>query len=329
MWTQALTAVVFVSSCCMLKGEPDPVPQKAAPQESSTAPLIATDSSATIYTRAVWPLNTPLYIAIDRRKLMDDKGHEIQLQAKIEAAPWIKEYIHSANRIMRPSPDTTWQDMRYLAGTVSLPCQSVSFDFKLTNPEGADPNAPQPPKSPLSLPVKVQGTIDDVLSGIKIPELDAALQTQLNATFYCRGWNSREKPRLWVGTYTHCEGIRGTKYPGICHVLKDHPDATFAARFEVVHDSVVVASSRAWWRGTADGVHPYDGMLELEIKAQDFLKLPLKDGLWSLRIRSDPETALRDFRSARYWLGDVTVPLKVTDSNDWESLKANGEWEEQ
>jgi hypothetical protein len=64
-------------------------------------------------------------------------------------------------------------------------------------------------------------------------------------------------------------------------------------------------------------------MLSVTVEQNNFIDFDLNDGKWRLRIKSDPEIALRDFESTRYWKGDITAPLQVTDTSEWEAPKAS------
>jgi hypothetical protein len=283
------------------------------------------DATGMLATRPVWPVGVPLYVSINPGPVVDTKPHVIRITGEWPGAPVMESHaIPSTIRCVMPRPGITWDDHASLAGTAPTGSE-VRFRLSVTDPEGRDPKSPRVTRRSLTLPVKLAGTVADVMTGVALPDVDAALATQLNATFHRHGWHSNDVPRLWVGTYTNCEGAPNTEYPGICHALARRPDTTFAARVDIMHDSIVVATASGWWRGTGRSVHPFEGMLDVEIVQDGYRDLPLNDGQWSLRLRSDPELALRDFESTRYWAGDVTVPLRVTDSSNWEALKANGE----
>ncbi len=288
-------------------------------------PTTVTDLTGILSTRAVWPVGTPLYVSINAASVVDDRPHILRVQGDWKHAPPIEQYLHSAATLVCPGPDTTWSDRKFLAGVPSNPEMPVTFIVKVSHPQGPAPKGATPPRSPLTLPVQIKGTIDELLKGVRLPDLDEALTKELNATFYRNGWNSDRVPRLWLGTYTNCEGEKETEYPGICHVLAKHPDTTFAVRLEVLRDSKVVARAFAWWRGTDKFVTPYEGMLSVEGADGTLTMPPIQGGTWSLRIKADPELALRDFESNQYWTGDIIVPLRVVDGSDWESLRANGE----
>jgi hypothetical protein len=291
------------------------------------APPVVTDEAGILSTRPVWPVNVPLYVKVNRLPISDARAHDVTLHADIASAPAIQEHVYGLPvGCILPGPGHTWDDMTRLAGTPREPADGVAFSVAVSDPEGKDPKAAEKPKR-LKLPVQVKGTVDEILTATPLPDLDAALPKELSARFYRRGWNSRGSPRLWLGTYTNCNGKEGTSYPGICHVLAKHPEVTFAIHVEVVHDGKAVASASGWWRGDAKyvSVNPFEGMLSVDILDESFDQLDRKDGKWRLHITPAPDVALRDFGSSRYWHGDVKTPVNVTDSQNWDDLVASGE----
>lgn len=312
--------MILGSVVCLMIGacaQPKQLGTTATPATAPQRLARVADSSGIIWTRPVWPVNVPLYVWVTPGPVMDAKSHQLRLKADFPDAPGINAYARGEGiACILPDPDMTWTDYNSHAGIPRAPRDAVNFSLAISSPEGSDPKARPKPTGPLKLPVQIKGTVEDILTGVPLPDLDEALVTQLNAQLYRRGWHSGGSPRLWLGVYTNCEGALYTQSPGICHVLARHPDTTFAVRLEVTNDGVVVASSAAWWRGERGSVTPYDGMLTLDVLQATLTSLRI-DGKWCLHVKSDPVMALRDFQSNRYWLGDVIVPLRVTDDSEW------------
>lgn len=286
---------------------------KVAPPQTVTKSVVS-DKAGVVTTRARWPLGVPLYVQINHLPFVDAKSHDLDVTADIPNSEPMTRYLYPRFTMVSHGPDTTWNDHTHLAGTPPAPAEEVNFLYSLTYPEGVDTSVPPNPSGSLSVPVHIGGTIDDLMTGLGWPALDATLKTDLNALLYRRGFRSQGMPRLWIGTYTNCEGWPDNEYPGICHELVRHPHVTFAARIEVIRDEKVVAWAAGWWRGVGQSIHPFEGMLKLTVVDEAHLNSDAKDSTWQLRIKSDPEMALRDFRSTRYWLGEVLVPLRVTDT---------------
>lgn len=66
--------------------------------------------------------------------------------------------------------------------------------------------------------------------------------------------------------------------------------------------------------------HPPTALEELEIDHSDWLNdfdpAELLEGNWTIHIKGDGATALRDFEATKYWAGEITLPLKVIVEDD-------------
>jgi hypothetical protein len=300
------------------KHEPD---APAAPKQAVPDPETVTDPSRTVKTRARWPVGVPLFVEFSTREFRGEKPRTVKFTSDLPDAPTVEQQILPVGMHISPPRDMPWEDYKACVGTPAKKMTKVRF----TAVDAADPrNAPARAEVALTLdlPVRVSGTVDDVLEGVAVPAIDQGLRKELNATFYRRGWQSNGSPRLWVGTYTNQSG-RDKKYPGICHILAKHEQVTLAVKLEVLHDGKPISSSTGWWRGVKEytSVTPFNGMLRVELLDAEMEKLDRMDGKWQLRITSDPIMALRDFESTKYWKGEVIAPLHVTDAADWAGLK--------
>ena len=80
---------------------------------------------------------------------------------------------------------------------------------------------------------------------------------------------------------------------------------------EFMQGNEVVASTSYWWPGgMKDDINwgsDFSGDL-------DRLKQSQEDGTWTVRIRGDPEVALRVEDCQRFWQGEVTIPLHIEDN---------------
>jgi len=93
---------------------------------------------------------------------------------------------------------------------------------------------------------------------------------------------------------------------------------TFAVQVQLLCDGSPIGESRAWWKALvlpgATLIDPIENGLVLT-REKDKPFPVITDHAWTARIRSDPELALRDLESDRFWDGDVTVPVRVIQNN--------------
>ncbi len=310
----ALSATTFAQSPKPApKAERQPRKEEAAAAVPATPPLV-TDAAGVLSTRAVWPIGVPLYVRVNTFALADGKPHTITMRSDIAQAPAMELFAYPVRVVcILSGPDQTWDDLNTFAGTPLAATDAVRFTYTLADPQGNDPAAGPKPAQPLTLPVQIKGSITDLLTPTPLPDLEKAIPKQLNAALYLGGEFSKKPARLWIGTYTNCEGDSGTKYPGICNILVKHPDVTFAVKIDVIHDGVIVATTSAWWRGESKykTVTPFEGMLALTPVVEAFRSLDRTDGKWRLHLTPAPEVALRDFESTRYWKGEATAPVRA------------------
>lgn len=293
--------------------------------KTSEPPKLVTDSSGHFRTRAQWPVGSPLYVGFRPSSVNASYRHSRTMFVRSELAD-SKECMWSIlmSGAMYRMKSRPWGDEMRHMGTPPEPASSLRLTRRLERfRETREPLVLSSGTSTLG--VRIEGTIDDVLKPVVLPDLDEAIVKRLNPMFHRRGWGERDQAILGVATYVACDHEPDDpRYPGMCQDLRRHPDVTFAAEFKVLHRGEVMAKARAWWRSTGTSVAPYNGELLLEDLAPDFYERDINDGQWSLRVSSDPDTALRDLGSTQYWKGDVTIPLRGTDARTWDELKAAG-----
>jgi hypothetical protein len=207
-----------------------------------------------------------------------------------------------------------WDDNLAMIGTSTEPESSVRLTLTKSRRRHSDDRVSAQSLGS-TLRVRIEGAADDVLTPVEVPELDHAIGMWLSPSLHRRGARSASKPTLMVDVTTGCS--RTPEPPtGFCGVLAANPSVTFAARFEVLHRDEVVGTARAWWRFDGQRAAPTNSEVMVGELATDLLERDINDGQWSLRVVSDPETALRDLGSSRYWEGEVMVALRVTDSRN-------------
>jgi len=91
-------------------------------------------------------------------------------------------------------------------------------------------------------------------------------------------------------------------------------DTAIGASVELLCDDHVARRLNLWWlAGVGTGIPP-DRHYGFEVNAEnaELLKdVNGDDGRWQLRVRSDPQIALRAGNAVKYWNGQLTIPLKV------------------
>ncbi|MCK4872176.1 MAG: hypothetical protein KAS72_05590 [Phycisphaerales bacterium] len=200
--------------------------------------------------------------------------------------------------------DRCWE----LATLGLLPVGTTHIDFDITFEQTGEAAGVAMPlwSTVVRRPIEVVETIQDVLVAVPSPAVDEAIRTVFQIL------------DRW-------EQIPG--YIGFQHVLAELADLapiTLAVTIEYVHGDEVLCSMSVWWdvqRAAAGAVSAQVAPEEYRVRWRmtDRVKQRIRaharegPGAVSLRIRSDPAVALRNFDCDRYWVGEVTIPLRWSD----------------
>ena len=144
------------------------------------------------------------------------------------------------------------------------------------------------------LPIQLVGSIDDVITPVQSAEIDALIRDHLSPRFF----RSHFSERIAIQ-------FRGWKRDDALNTL------AIGIHIQVLRQGTVVATAR--WRDDNNAA----GMLlpvpvELQGDEQQLsalLRASPSDPSWIIRVSADPEMALHDLRSDKYWSGRFDMPL--------------------
>lgn len=89
-------------------------------------------------------------------------------------------------------------------------------------------------------------------------------------------------------------------------------NVTFAVTVELLWNGEPFGAVKAWWRvlpfQTGAFIWPTHGGLDIPTVPSSVLDL---NNAWTVRVRADPETALRDLESDQFWQGNVQAPVHL------------------
>lgn len=145
------------------------------------------------------------------------------------------------------------------------------------------------------VPYRIEKTIDQIIT----PVVDPAIDQLIAGSRY----NGRMRADIRLPS-TRTAQTRGI---------------AFGVIVEYMLDGVIQATERAWWPGGEPVESPWESFGSVWIDGPRFPEGSKKRSPWSaqpgenwtVRIRSDPETALRVIDADKYWQGDVTVQLTI------------------
>ncbi len=201
-------------------------------------------------------------------------------------------------------------------GTPPASTEGVSFAARIRRTDL--PFEPTLWRETIHHPVRIEGTVDDVLTPVRDAELDRLLAEESNL---------RVTSVTTRGDQLRAEVSLADLAPG----LLEDPGLTFAVAIELLRDGRPVASAEGWWgssilkcgapwfrRGHLSG---YQSIV-LTGRAGLLAGLDSSDSTWQLRVRSNPLMALRDFQNDRYWSGEILLPLDFPDNRPLNRMRA-------
>lgn len=237
-------------------------------------------------TRPVWPKGVPLYIEAQMRNWWPYRwGHQVF--------------------ITPPGPDA--EDIRMFGETygfeapwIDSDASQVVIDYRIIqiHMENNEQILDTYEEGSCTLPVTFSGTIDDLLTPIRSEEMDTYFTDALK--------------------YEHLRNKSG-RGGTISFNIWDMRDEMFldlaiGVRLEFIYDGEVVVWKPMWWTISrkpdgylslvGNNLSPIQGDIERYSAATS------AEG-WTLRMRSDPEIALRVMDAETYWEGEVTIPLVI------------------
>lgn len=239
-----------------------------------------------IRTRSRWPEGVPIWVEMSVAEYWPFRG---LLGISIE--PKGRE----VQRLGYPYLGFTMDAMPLGAGDIQF---DASISKTILTPElgeGASHTVFEGARK-LQLRYRVIGTIDEIMTPVESPALGSLLEA--GQYTFNRGWVMSDFPPIHGGP---AEGI------------------AFGLMLEFHLDGKLMARQRVWW----DGSSPPTGTerklatewIDLDPPPSGF-KSPWSarsDEHWTIKARSDPETALRVIDCDRYWKGEIEIPMVVID----------------
>ncbi len=238
----------------------------------------------TLRARKVWPVDTDLYVQ-QEIEYWQDVGVSMSVDVRDK---------HSHRRWDSAGVGYLIVPARNLESTGTLGFR-VSID--LYHPLIRSGSREKHIERLVEVPYTIRGNAEDLMS----PVVDPALNALVASIQYF------ENPAIWnldVGT-TYTPATNGIAFG----VLMEH-----------VCDGETRAVERVWWSGGPPTSVQAGNRVRREWVSYSRFGATGGRGLeihrwpgehWTVRIRSDPETALRVLDADKYWEGDVTIPLTI------------------
>jgi hypothetical protein len=263
--------------------------------------LLALPARVEIASRRTWPRDAPMCLDLDVRewwpegtlcrvRLRPLGGEVPAITVGRDAAA--EFFTRRGMRSLRTRPFPLVLDPPPVSGRMEF---EVATD-RLLPGEGSQWEQVQ--IETLGCDVEVAGTLAEALR----PAGDPAMQEAVMAAFSrgVRRWASGRSP------------LRVTFDPRATYEL-GVPGTAVGAAVEILRAGTVARRLEIWWP-----LRPGGGASWLVAYEDESLlrEANSADGLWQMRVRGEPQLALRAGEVTSYWEGDFTVPLVVLESQD-------------
>lgn len=243
-------------------------------------------------TRSRWPEGYPLWVQLDARDYWP-YGSTLHLDV---LSPHLPARNHLPAWALDIGKDFGFTVIATPCGRGSLPIDAKLTQYQVDSGDGQDPIRPLDTRS-FSVPYEIGGSIDEMLIPVVSPALDGLMS---NVRYSVDDW--------W--TNQPFESVRGGPAEGI----------GFGLVVEFYLGDELMFKERVWWDGSSPRYEWEDKVSFEWIPTADVstrINRPTariyKYAGWRMKIRSDPETALRVFDCIKYWEGELEIRLLAPD----------------
>lgn len=269
-------------------------------------------------TRETWPLEMPVTVAVqvhdwwpsgtECRVRATPHIHQAGGQPTIDL-PQATFYRTGDDRFQRPSYALSLpplnESTREIAIDVQIDRRMMHAGKPSANAAGeSGPQTPEDDWQPaaaqtISVAARGQGTLQQIAQ----PAGGDALNQVMHDVFaqgISKWTNGRSPVRFRIN-------LAGSQAPSL-------NDTAIGVSVELLHDGEVARRLNLWWLGGTGANVPPDRHYGFEVNAEnpELLKnANADDGHWQMRVRSDPQIALRAGNAPKYWSGEITFPLTV------------------
>lgn len=261
-----------------------------------------------IKARARWPIGVPIYADVSAR---GTRAHEY---------PWFEKhkYIERMRITGLPEGADTYVDIRQFG---VLLCGGVGgdrpvFPYYVNDKRLIHPGIDKGEKAVVSFDVGIREFGRMYSTNRRFPSSDMPFRLIIRMAEEIEFTPVADVHEILtpveLDTDTLREGLTASLSDGVIVLGYLHPfgarpneHCTFAAHVEIVCDGEVVASRSIWV--------PSIGHLRHEVAFDELSDLTeaidLNEETWTVRLTGNPEIAICDFQSTRYWRGSIEIPL--------------------
>jgi len=260
-------------------------------------PLLDVPARIDLETSDVWPRGTRARIGVRAREWWP-QGYDMKLRITSLDDPTDTRSI--VQRPRRFGPDT------YVLHTAPVvdAMKAVSYDIEVFRRREGDDSAPWESLGVEShtIPIAASDSWDETIQGIESEELTAAMMQVFGGV---ARWTGGPQPVRFNISYQ----------PTLTEVFDG---LAVGVTVELLRDGQVARQLDLWWLGGTDvDDRGYDHEVPFE-DVPTLLSIRPEDleAHWRMRVRSDPELALRAGRAMKHWKGSFEIEIRGVQMNE-------------
>ncbi len=243
--------------------------------------------------RPRWPKGLPAAVSCDKFTLSSRNlagTHTATLN--LAGMPMLR--LSLTPQPMFASAERFWTESAVCLATPARAGDADTVPIQVTRPSPWRLESAATKPHTVHLPIQLVDSIDEVITPVQSPEIDALVRTHLS-------------PRFFRSNHSERSGVqfRGWRRPDAI------ADLAIGVRVEIIHNGTVLTTAR--WRDDGNAANT---LLPLPAEfvtsghtIRDLLAASESDAAWVVRVRADPEMALNDLTRSKYWAGSFDMTL--------------------
>lgn len=253
--------------------------------------------------RPRWPAGVSIAVRPVQTSWYNDGKVNCVLQARLVngvhgTGDWVSLEAESGR-----TNSNDWGDGFRALGLLAEGAAGMTLDLRVvhyTTSGTLDEAQPAAWTGQVTWPIQIVSSIDDLMKPVRDVAIDAEIK---------QGFVMKERSPFGL----HHPNDRVTGFGFALDGTAKNAHVTTAMKVEFLGGKDLLGSSRIWnsdfWIGSLDADNTGVWMSELPLNGnwRQIHALKQGEGEWSVRISADPELALRDLTSTRYWSGEIVL----------------------
>lgn len=267
--------------------------------------------------RAVWLAGEPVYGTYYLRRWDTSVNTHVNARPVNAGGQTLDDFESAAGTFWcGGTMGSAWTDRLQVFGTFPQAAEHLVYDIEATTYTGYTPDSGRRPlrQYQIALPIRITDDVNDLgMTAVDNDETTEAIRQCVHP--YVRGpdrgalllylWDDG---RVRQSVYSEPPPFSETQLAAIAPLV----DVTMGVSFVLRCDNKVIASDKVWATlRHSDASWYLSPAGPIVMRAYDREDCDFTSENWTVTLKSDLPTALRDLKSTRYWAGEITLPVEV------------------